>query len=307
MKNKNSRREFIKKATYGGIGTAVASSFLLSCKTGTSNSVAASGVNIKQNHNVGLQLYTVRDGMTADLNAALKKVADIGYSQLELAGYLDGKFYGHTPAEFKKMVEDLGMTVISSHTGVEKGADMSIMQKMADAHAELGVKYCIEPWLIEERRTSIDSYKEVAEELNTIGEIMSKVGIQFGYHNHAFEFDTVEGKIPYYDVLIKETEPDKVVLELDLYWAVKAGHNPIEIFKKYPGRFALWHVKDMDNTEEQFFAPVGSGIIDFKEIFAHKEAAGMKYFFVEQDRTKGEDPFESINTSYSNLTTKILV
>ena len=310
MKNKNSRRDFIRKAAYGSLGPAAAGSFLLSCKSGGSSATsteAASEAATKQVPNVGIQLYTVRDGMNADLKGSLQKVADIGYTHLELAGYSEGKFYGLAPAEFKKMVEDMGMTVISSHTGVEKGADMSIVQAVADAHAELGVKYCIEPWLIEERRVSIDSYKEVAEELNKIGEIMASVGIQFGYHNHNFEFDTVEGKIPYYDVLIPETDPDKVVLEIDLYWAKKAGQNPIEIFKKYPGRFALWHVKDMDDTEEQFFAPVGTGIIDYKEIFAHKEEAGMKYFFVEQDRTKGDDPFDSIQTSFTNLTTKILV
>lgn len=257
---------------------------------------------------VGIQLYTVRDGIAQDLTSSLQKVADIGYKELELAGYADGMFYGLPPAEFKKMVEDMGMTVISSHTGVEiKGVDTSNAEAMAEAHAELGVKYCIKPWLVEERRTTIDSYKQVADELNTIGEIMAKYNIQFGYHNHAFEFDTVEGKIPYYDVLIPETDPKLVVLEIDLYWANKAGHDPVEIFNKYPGRFGLWHVKDMTDTEDQFFAPVGTGVIDFKRIFAAKETAGMKHFFVEQDSTReGVDAFDSIETSYDNLTNDIL-
>lgn len=312
MKKNSSRREFIRTSAFSAAGVLAASQFgLISCKGGAqkeaATSAAAEGAKSAETMPVGIQLYTVRDGMQANVEESLKKVADIGYKHLELAGYDNGKFYGYEPPVFKEMVEDLGMTVIASHTGVEiKGVDLVNAEAVARDHAQLGVKYCVKPWLIEERRISIDSYKQVAEELNTIGEVMKKYDIQFGYHNHDFEFDTVEGKIPYYDILVPETDPELVVMELDVYWATKAGQDPVEIFNRFPGRFGLLHVKDMDDTEEQYFAPVGTGVIDFERIFAAKEKAGMKYFFVEQDQTKIYTPFEAIEISYDNLTNKIL-
>jgi sugar phosphate isomerase/epimerase len=155
----------------------------------------------------------------------------------------------------------------------------------------------------------------MAADWNQVGKIMKETGIQFGYHNHNFEFDTVEGKIPYFDVFMAELDKDLVTMELDLFWTTKAGQNPIEIIKKYPGRFQLFHMKDMFTNEAPFFttdgvadfAPVGAGVIDFKSILAVKDIAGMKYMIVEQDSTKDGLPFDAIQTSITNLTTKILV
>jgi sugar phosphate isomerase/epimerase len=193
------------------------------------------------------------------------------------------------------------MEIISSHTGVEiKGVGMDSTEKIADAHAELDLKYVIKTWLAEERRVSADSYKEVAEELNKIGEVMKSRGLKFGYHNHDFEFESVEGSIPY-DILLSETDKELVTFEIDLYWIKKAGKNAIDYFNKYPGRFELYHIKDMDNTEESYFTEVGTGIINFKELFACKDIAGMKYFFVEQDNYRNYTPLESIKISFDYL------
>ncbi|HNU78289.1 MAG TPA: sugar phosphate isomerase/epimerase, partial [Prolixibacteraceae bacterium] len=164
-------------------------------------------------------------------------------------------------------------------------------------------------------RTTIASYRKMAADWNQVGEIMKEVGISFGYHNHNFEFDTVEGKVPFFDVFMAELDPRLVIMQIDLFWAIKAGQNPVDIFNKYPGRFELFHMKDMFTHEPPFFytdgvedfAPVGEGVIDFKEILAAKEVAGMKYMIVEQDRTKDGLPFEAIQKSITNLTTKILV
>ena len=267
------------------------------------------------NFGIGLQLYTIRDAMESDPLGSLKRVADLGFSYLELAGYTDGRFYGFAPLEFKKIVDDLGMEIISSHTMVEasdKTAETT--RKIAEAHAALGVRYCIQPWVFEEDRTTLASYKKMAESWNTAGSVMKEYKIQFGYHNHNFEFESIEGKIPYYDTLMKELDNDLVTMELDLFWAVKAGQNPGEMFKKYPGRFQLFHMKDMFTAEAPFFtpetddfAPIGEGIINFKEILAMKETAGFKYMFVEQDSTKDGKPFDSIQTSISNLTATILL
>jgi sugar phosphate isomerase/epimerase len=247
---------------------------------------------------IGLQLYTVRDKIQQDLKSTLEKVAKIGYTSLEAAGYnaTDGTFYGMTPKAFVKLLSDLGMKLNSSHTTFEPDTAEKVI---GDAVAA-GVKYIVYPFLPEQFRTNLDGWKATAEKFNKLGEIAKRNGIRFGYHNHAFEFDKMEDQIPY-DLLLSQTDPSLVTFEMDLYWVTKGGYNPIDYFKKYPGRFELWHVKDMVKTDDMFFAPVGSGRIDFAAIFAQKETAGMKYAFVEQDSFKNMDAFESIEKSYNYL------
>ena len=247
---------------------------------------------------IGLQLYTVRDKIEQDLKSTLEKVAKIGYNSLEAAGYnpTDGTFYGMAPNAFVKLLGDLGMNLNSSHTVFEPDqADKVIGDAVA-----AGVKYIIYPFLPEQFRTNLDGWKATADKFNKLGEIAKRNGIRFGYHNHAFEFDKMDGEIPF-DLLISQTDPSLVTFEMDLYWVTKGGQNPIDYFKKYPGRFELWHVKDMVKTVDMFFAPVGSGRIDFAGIFAEKETAGMQYAFVEQDSFKNMDSIESIEMSYKYL------
>jgi sugar phosphate isomerase/epimerase len=300
MKTKQSRREFLRVSAAGTLGAIVLSQY--SCG--------------KKIPGIGLQLYTIRDAMAADVPGSLKKVSEIGYKYLELAGYADSKFYGYEPSEFKKIVSDLGMEILSSHTQVEaQGITLENAKKMAEDHAKLGVKYCVQPWVVEEARTTIASFQKMAADWNKVGGIMKEYGIQFGYHNHNFEFNTVEGKVPYYDIFMAELDKDLVTMELDIFWAIKAGQNPVDIFRKYPGRFQLFHMKDMFTNEAPFyttvgvtdFAPVGAGVINFKEILAAKDIAGMKYMLVEQDSTKDGKPFDAILTSITNLKEKILV
>lgn len=294
------RRSFIKITGLGIIGAAAMGRYGLAACAAPAAAPVKSGI--------GIQLYTIRDNMAVDVPGSLKQVADIGYQYLELAGYSDGKFYGYTPEEFKKMVGDLGMEVISSHTGVEvKGVDTSNVDIMAEAHAKLGVKYCVQPWLVEERRVSADSYKQFVAELNTIGGVMKKYDLQFGYHNHDFEFKEVDGLIPYTDIFMPESDPDLLTFEIDLYWVTRAGYDPVKLLQDFPSRFQLFHMKDMEAGEEQFFAPVGEGVLNFKEILKHKETAGMKYMFVEQDRTRDGKAMEAITTSFNNLKNNILI
>jgi sugar phosphate isomerase/epimerase len=315
MKKSQSRREFLRVSAAGTLGAFVVSQY--GCKTAKPASQAAAASKVDpRSFGIGLQLYTIRDAMAIDVPGSLKKVSDAGYKYVELASYGDGKFYGYEPVAFKKLVNDLGMEILSSHTQVEAaGITLDNAQKMAEDHAKIGVKYCIQPWIVEEARTTIDSYKKMAADWNKVGGIMKEKGIQFGYHNHNFEFDKVEGKIPYFDVMLAELDKDLVTMEIDLFWTTKAGQNPIEIFKKYPGRFQIFHMKDMFTKEapyfstvgEDDFAPVGAGVINFREILAAKDIAGMKYMIVEQDATTDGLPFEAIKTSITNLTTKILV
>lgn len=247
---------------------------------------------------IGLQLYTVRDKIKQDLKSTLEQVAKVGYNSVEAAGYnaTDGTFYGMAPKAFAELLNGLGMSLNSSHTVFE----LDSAEKVIGDAASAGAKYIIYPFLPEKFRSSLDGWKATAEKFNKIGEIAKKNGIQFGYHNHAFEFDKMEHQIPY-DLLLSQTDPLLVTFEMDLYWVTKGGYNPVDYFKKYPGRFQLWHVKDMTKTDDKFFAPVGSGRIDFSSIFAEKKTAGMKYFFVEQDSFKDLDAFESIEMSYKYL------
>lgn len=318
MKKSSSRREFLRVSSLGALGAIVLTQN--ACRNAgkpAGKTKEASNIIDPATVGVGLQLYTIRDAMAADVPGSLKQVADAGYKYLELANYADGKFYGMEPADFKKLANDLGMEVLSSHSGVEAtGITLENAQKMAEDHAKLGVKYCIQPWIVEEARSTLASYKKMASDWNQVGAIMKDKGIQFGYHNHNFEFATVEGQVPYFDVMMAELDKDLVTMEIDLFWTTKAGQNPIDIIKKYPGRFQIYHMKDMYTKKDPYyttvgeddFAPVGDGIINFKDILAVKDIAGMKYMVVEQDMWKtGNSMFEAINRSITNIRTKILV
>lgn len=297
------RRSFLKLSAAGSLGM-----LLLNPVTG----MPLVGDDRKK-FGVGLQLYSIRDAMAADVKGTLKKVSDMGYKNMELAGYSNGKFYGFSPAEFKKIITDLGLVSLSSHAAVEsKGITVESAKLMADAHAALGVKYCIQPWVNDEDRT-IEKYKKMIGDWNKVGKIMKGVGIQFGYHNHNFEFTNVNGVVPYYDIFMPEMDKDLITMELDLFWATKAGQDPVAMFKKYPGRFKLLHFKDMHTKQAPFYTvikddicSVGEGVIDFKRIWAAKEVAGAKYLFVEDDNQGNGKPFEGIETSIKNVTTKIL-
>lgn len=258
----------------------------------------------KASSKIGLQLYTLRTDLAKDLEGTLKKVAAIGYKEVELFGYNDGKFFGKTPKEFKAILDGLGLNPVSGHYGAgvqmkdQKGTLSNDWQRAVDDAAAIGQKYVNCAYLTDGERKSIEDYKKYVDLFNKSGEVAKKAGLQFGYHNHDFEFKKMDGQLPY--DLIASTDPDLVKLELDLYWIVKAGLDPVDLFKKYPGRFPLWHVKDMDKTD-QSFAEVGTGSIDFKKIFDARKIAGLQHFFVEQDVAK-RPALEAIDISFKNVT-----
>lgn len=257
---------------------------------------------------IGLQLYTVRDAMEADPLGTLAKVAAIGYNSVEGATYTGSeKFYGMGPKEFKKVLKDNGLMMPSAHYrlgedmekgAIVKGTILHDWNKAIDDASELGLKYMVCAWLSEAERGDLDHYKKIVEDLNKAGEQCKKSGIQLCYHNHDFEF-IKQGNTEPYSILLG-ADKNLVKMEVDLYWLTKAKQDIIKLFNDHPGRFPLWHVKDMDKTPEQNFAAVGTGLINFKEIFKHKKTAGMKYFFVEQDKCPGS-PFDAITTSYNYI------
>jgi len=260
---------------------------------------------------IGLQLYTVRDHMDKDPTGTLAKVAKIGFNSVEGATYTGTeKFYGMDTATFSKVLKENGLIMPSSHyrlgeDGKEmKGTILNDWQKAVDDAAALGVKYMICAWLSPAERGSLDHYKKIGGDLNKAGEISKKAGIQLCYHNHDFEFIQEDGKYPY-ETLLANTDKELVKMEMDIYWVTKAKQDPIALINEHPGRFPLWHVKDMDNTPKQMFTEVGSGIIDFKNIFKHAKKAGLQYFFVEQDVCPG-DPYDSIAKSISYIKSNLV-
>lgn len=259
-----------------------------------------------QDHFGGMTLYTVRDLMDENPKETLQEIADIGYKYIEATGYKDGMFYGMKPKEFKAYLESLGLTPISTHMGMVTldNAD----QLIADVKAA-GFKYFVIPvppmghFSYNAETQTLHMSEEVEEIngiLNTLGQKCKDAGLELLYHNHAFEFEANANGIVPMDYFLENTDPETVNFQMDLYWVAKAGVDPLAYFEKYPGRFIIWHVKDMD--EQGRFAPVGKGTIDFARILEKKEVSGMKYYIVEQDRTfDGMDPMEAIEISHGNL------
>lgn len=238
---------------------------------------------------IGLQLYTIRTELQKDFEKSIAKVAEIGYKELEFAGY-----YNRSPKDITRIINQHELDAVAAHISLEVLS--TNLQEVVEGANTIGFRYVICPWLNVNEYSTMDSLKKLAETFNKTGEECKKAGIQFGYHNHYFEFQEVEGKL-LYDVLLEETDPELVVMELDLFWIVRGDKNPLEYFKRYPGRFPLCHVKDMDEAEKM--VDVGKGNIDFGQIFTQSEQAGLKHFFVEHDRP--EDPFASIKASYEYL------
>jgi sugar phosphate isomerase/epimerase len=258
---------------------------------------------------VGLQLYTVRDLIKKDFDGTLAKVAAVGYKEVEFAGYFD-----HSPKDVRATIDRHGLAAPSEHISyavIEKEWPQTL-----EAAQIVGHRYIVCPYLEESQRTA-DGWKRAAEAFNRAGEASQKAGIQFAYHNHSFEFAPTPGlgdKLPY-DLLLAETDPKLVKMEMDLCWISVAGKDPLTYFKQYPGRFPLVHVKDFVNDPNStgnytgatgpikfhgHLADVGAGSIDWKRIFAESDEAGIKHYFVENDEPKS--PVEDIRISYNYLT-----
>jgi sugar phosphate isomerase/epimerase len=286
---------------------------------------------------IGIQLYTLRDQLSKDVKGTIEKVAQTGYSHVET-------FYGYTAADQKdqfwgldpkglkallkanKLVTHSGHYQLNDYLTPGNGNDEALKVQIGIAK-ELGQKYLVVP--IPPRdlwdKLTADDYKFIADQLNKAGEVAKKAGLKIGYHNHYWEFkQQADVKMSGYEILLTRTEPSLVTFELDLFWAIKSGIDPVELFKKHPGRFAMWHVKDIDKSATEKiaggdadhktameilplvkFAEVGTGAVDFKEIFANASVAGVKYAFVEQDKIS-IDPFVSIKESYDYVKKNLL-
>ena len=226
--------------------------------------------------NIGLHLYTLRREMAQDFTGTLAKVAALGYSEMEFAGYFD-----KSSKEVRQILDQLGMTSPATHIPLPMIRDN--LETEIETALIIGQKYMVVPFIPPNERT-LDHYHRNAELLNRAGEACKSAGLQMGYHNHNFEFAATDSQIPY-DILLAETDPELVAMEMDLFWIMYAGVDPIPYFKKHPGRFAMLHVKDMDSSRRM--VDVGSGSIDFAELFSYRNTAGFKHYFVEHDNPGG--------------------
>jgi hydroxypyruvate isomerase len=240
---------------------------------------------------IGLQLYTVRNDMQSDFPGTLKRVAAIGYQQVEFAG-----LFGRPAAQVRGILDHLGLSAPSMHLPFE-ALDQGWDAALEDAH-QLGCRYVVIPSIPPAARASIDDYRRVAERFTRGAEAAAKAGIGFAYHNHAVDFAPLERRLPF-DVLLDATDPSLVFVELDLYWIERAGQDPYRYFKRWPGRCKLVHVKDSLGAPEHHMTDVGHGIIDWPNLLARARDAGAEYFFVEQDDAK--KPLASIAASFSYL------
>ena len=279
---KTNRRDFIKTSSVLAAGTIL----LPSC--------TMSGSKMKP----GLQVYSVRNQLNEDFEGTMKKIADTGYKHLEGYGLgTDGKFLGNiTPAHYVQVIKDLGMELKATHCSYTTHDEA---QRMIDAAKETGMEYMIVPYTPDNVRETADGWKAVAENYNKMGEMCNKVGLKFGYHNHEFEFEALDGIIPQ-ELLIESTDPDLVYFEADLFWVTKGGYDPLELLRKYPGRIPVFHVKDASPELEG--TTVGEGIIDFEAIFNAGKGDVLEYYFVEDERE--DAPFENIKADYDFITSQ---
>lgn len=238
---------------------------------------------------IGLQLYTVRSLMAEDVEGTLEEVAAIGYREVEFAGYFD-----RSPTDLRATLDGLGLRAPAVHLPIQTfraGLDAAI-----EAATTLGHVYLVLPYLDHGERGSLDGYRRLAEEMNGFGERCRAAGRRFAYHNHDFELAELEDRVPL-EVLIEETDPELVTFEMDVYWLVNGGGDPLDYIARHPGRFALCHVKD--RAPDGAMVDVGAGAIDFAAIFARADEAGLRHYFVEHDRPDG--PLRSIAASYAHL------
>jgi sugar phosphate isomerase/epimerase len=273
------RKNFLKTAATGIAITAISGNLPGCASTKLHNS---SGT-IKE---PGLQLYTLRDDLPKDPKGVLKQVASMGYKQIESFEGDKGMFWGMTNIEFKKYLDDLGLTIISSHCDIDKD-----FEKKANEAAAIGMKYLLSPWVGPQQ--TLDDYKKIADKFNDRGETCKKAGIKFAYHNHDYSFKEQDGQFPQ-DIFMQNTNKDLVDFEMDIYWVVTAGQDPLTWLTKYPNRFTLAHIKDRKKnaplTIKDASCIVGEGEIDFAKILNVGSKNGFRYYFVEQELYENTTP-----------------
>lgn len=287
---KTTRRDFIKTSAIAAVGISALGHAACATKA------------VANDWTVAVQLYCVREDMKADPLGSLTKLAQMGYTHVEHANYVNHKFYGWTAAEFKKVLGDLGLKMPSGHTVLGKnhwdavaGDFTDAWKKTVEDAAIMGQQFVVSPWLDESLRQTYDDFLRFMEVFNKCGELCQKSGMQFGYHNHDFEFSATLNDEKVFDLIMKNTDPDKVVMQLDMGNMYIAGALAKDVIGQYPGRYGNIHVKDMIKTGEGegFESTIlGAGLVGSKEVTDLAKASGTKLFVIEQESYQGKTPME---------------
>jgi len=272
---KSSRRTFLKTSGYAAAGVALSGTMLSFCTPAN-----------REHMPFGLQLYTLRHVIGDDPRGVISQVADFGYKQIESYEGPLGMFWGMGNRDFKSFLDDLGITMISSHANV-----FDDLERKVNELAEIGVEYIVSPWI--GPQDSLDDYRAIAEQFNQVGEIANNSGLKFAYHNHAYTFEEQEGELPQ-DILMGNTDPDLVEYQLDIYWVAIAGEDPAAWFRRYPNRFTTCHVKDLANGDDPESTILGTGTIDYPSLLPVAKENGMKYFIVEQEAYTNTTPLDAV-------------
>lgn len=289
------RRIFFKHAGAFALGTL----FLPACNVGSERQKESSGAAESDSEKagqalgaIGIQIYSVKDILEQDLRGVLQQLADMGYKEIESYPGSQGHYYGMEPKAFAEMLSELGLTLVSSHFGSgssthnaeswHQATMLSRFDELVENAAKTGQKYLTCSWMDQSLRNTPEDLAKTAELFNQVGEKCKQAGMTFAYHNHSFEFDKV-GDHVLYDFILENTDPELVKYEMDIYWLVAAGKDPLAYFEKYPNRFPLGHVKDMDKQDSQKNSVIGKGAIDYPTILKAARESGMKHFLVEQE------------------------
>jgi len=293
MTNNLNRRSFLQTSALTGTVLLLSDSLFASSKT--------------KKKNIGIQLYSVRDEMKKDPLGTLKKVAEMGYKNVEHANYVNGKFYGYDPKEFRKILDDLGLAMPSGHTvmGAQhfdsaKNDFTDVWKKTVEDAAFLGQKYVVSPWLDVSLRKNFDDCKRFMEVFNKSGELCKNSGMKFGYHNHDFEFSLRLTSVKVYDIILQNTDPNLVAQQLDIGNMYNGGGRAVELLKQYPGRFELMHVKDEIKGEKEPYEStiLGTGIIGVADVLKlAAKSGGTNEYIIEQESYQGKSPLDSIKAN----------
>jgi len=289
------RRTFLTQAGLVSAGMLIKPNFL------------SAAINSKQ---IGLQLYTLRNELPKDVKGVIAKVAKAGYKEVETFGF-DQKtgYWGLSSKEFSALLQSHGLTTPSGHYGLNQffgdGKTDDLKAYIDVAHIT-GQSYIVVPSLAEQFIKTANDFKNIAGKMNKAAELCKAEGLKLGYHNHNFEWKPVEGTT-FYDTILKYTDPALVHMEMDLFWVVRAGQDPVEILGKHPGRFFAVHVKDRDKTNTNLNTEIGKGSIDFKGILPKAKAAGVKHFIMEQENFINIDPYTSIAESCNYMKNSLSV
>jgi len=258
---------------------------------------------------IGLQLYTLREELPKDVKSTLEKVAKAGYTNVETYGFsTKDQFWGLTPKELKKILDENGLKAVSGHYNLGSflyDGNTAELIGSIEAAKILKSEFLTIPWVDEPFRRNIEDYKKIAARLNEAAKMCKAAGLKLAYHNHDFEFQNHNG-VTGFEILLKETDKDLVFFELDLYWVVHSGNDPLQLFRENHGRFKMWHVKDKDKKNNDLNTEVGSGTIDFKPFFAAAKQSGMVHFFVEQENNFALNSFDSIKKSCDFISKELI-